>query len=305
MSSSLTALNQPNTSSLDVKVENIAPSVTILHPVGGELIQNFTEINWTSTDTAALDSGLTISIEYSSDGGSTWNSINSSTENDGEYNWNSSTVGDGNNYRIRVNSSDSAGNINSSISSSSVTISNYGPIIHDVSLNTSNVSGPFENVELIFNITRTGASIDECWGKLTLHDGNIEIYSGSQVGNNDTELLCIVETTVSQVGNFNFTPYTNDTVSHIITDTPQVSYRWDHVSIEHIYGNDSGITRAGNEEAELVIRVYDTDTSQYIHSNDGSNTADTCLYVTTDGSNYNLVESNSPTDSCDGIVILI
>ncbi|MEZ4652948.1 MAG: S8 family serine peptidase [Candidatus Eisenbacteria bacterium] len=62
----------------------VPPTVTVTAPNGGETFTagNSTNITWSSTGAVA-----NVSIDYSTNGGSSWTSITSSTTNDGSYTW--------------------------------------------------------------------------------------------------------------------------------------------------------------------------------------------------------------------------
>jgi|GEM_PF-1429530 len=62
----------------------ISPTITVISPNGGEslTIGSIHEITWTSTGTIG-----DISIDYSTDNGTSWTVIVESTENDGSYHW--------------------------------------------------------------------------------------------------------------------------------------------------------------------------------------------------------------------------
>ena len=60
------------------------PTVTVITPNGGEILTagNVYTITWTSTGSIT-----NVAIDYSTNGGSSWTAITSSTPNDGSYNW--------------------------------------------------------------------------------------------------------------------------------------------------------------------------------------------------------------------------
>ncbi|MEW5937024.1 MAG: S8 family serine peptidase [Candidatus Thermoplasmatota archaeon] len=87
-----------------------APVVSILTPAPttqDQIISGSYAITWSATDNdpaATLD----VSVFYSSDGGSTWNVLESGTDNnDGTYTWNTATVADGVNYKVKIEVTDS------------------------------------------------------------------------------------------------------------------------------------------------------------------------------------------------------
>jgi len=63
-----------------------APSVTVVHPNGGELlgIGSTDAVRWNASDNIGVDS---ISIFYSTDAGTSWDTVSTGETNDGEYSW--------------------------------------------------------------------------------------------------------------------------------------------------------------------------------------------------------------------------
>ena len=83
-------------------------SVTVLEPNGGEKWNEDAphEIKWTTTDSASVKN---VKIEYSTDNGSSYNTITDSTVNDGEHTW--LVFRDpSNNHKVRITVSDESGN---------------------------------------------------------------------------------------------------------------------------------------------------------------------------------------------------
>jgi PKD repeat protein len=92
--------------------EDNPPSITVLHPNGGESIPLGTQVQVSAraTDDTAVTS---VTFSYSSNGGSDWNSIGagtrvSGTDKDGIWNrtWNTNGLGAGSNYLIKAVASD-------------------------------------------------------------------------------------------------------------------------------------------------------------------------------------------------------
>ncbi len=99
---------------IEIIVESTSnqPSVTVLHPNGGESIPIGTEVQVSAhaTDDTAVTS---VTFSYSNNGGSTWNSIGagtivSGTDTDGIWNrtWNTNSLGAGSKYLIKAVASD-------------------------------------------------------------------------------------------------------------------------------------------------------------------------------------------------------
>ncbi len=96
--------NRPEvTDTSDAQFSIIPPTITVTSPNGGEMwvVGTQHDITWTSTgaDVGAIRNDLT--IEYSTDGGTTWKTINTGQGNDGVYTW---TIPDdvSQNCRVRI-----------------------------------------------------------------------------------------------------------------------------------------------------------------------------------------------------------
>jgi hypothetical protein len=84
-------------------VENRAPSVEVLTPNGGEILNGTITVEWDALD---FDSDpLTFDILYSGNNGSTWFALDAGLTGM-SYSWNTSEYTDGNSYMIRVIVSD-------------------------------------------------------------------------------------------------------------------------------------------------------------------------------------------------------
>jgi len=94
-------------------VFSLLAGFTMIAPNGGEVWANgFAHtISWSTTGTVA-----NVKLEYSSDGGSTYSTIVTSTANNNQYSWTPSVTSGGANYKVRVSD---ASNSNSKASSAS------------------------------------------------------------------------------------------------------------------------------------------------------------------------------------------
>ncbi|UCE17764.1 MAG: hypothetical protein JSV84_12895, partial [Gemmatimonadota bacterium] len=82
----------------------VAPEVMVLSPNGGEHISGVYEITWDAGD--ADGDIITISIEYSANGGGFWEFVVSGQENSGSYMWDTRSFANTNFGLIRVNAQD-------------------------------------------------------------------------------------------------------------------------------------------------------------------------------------------------------
>ncbi len=105
-------------------IDNTFPTISVTYPNGGELLNGWINITWTATDN--FDTALDISIEGSTDNGTTWGSINISTENDGIYHEDVSHINTAS-ALIRINATDDAGNMKSDVSDNVFTVDNTPP----------------------------------------------------------------------------------------------------------------------------------------------------------------------------------
>ena len=117
-----------------VYVDNIPPTVEVIYPNGGEVINGTTiQIQWEAKDDK--DPDLIVDIYYSNDSGNTWNLIVPNVSNTGEYIWNISRLPDGCGYMIKVVARDNAGNTGNDTSDGTFCI--------------AHVTGPGPKVEII------------------------------------------------------------------------------------------------------------------------------------------------------------
>ena len=121
------------TSASNITIDSTAPTISLTSFNGGEAIlgDSYQAITWTAADTNF--SASPISIELSSDSGSTWNSIASNLPNTGSYSWQAS-VPDATTYRVRVRATDAAGQSTMSASAANFTVSTQAPKISQTTL---------------------------------------------------------------------------------------------------------------------------------------------------------------------------
>jgi large repetitive protein len=134
--------------------DNTNPAVTVTAPATGGYQggQGNITITWSATDTNIAATPIT--LEYSPDGGSSWNSIATGEVNDGTYTWNSPGF-DGADYRIRVTAIDLAGNSTATGQSSSWTMDSTDPAATSASfiLNGGSATTITNFINAAFNAT--------------------------------------------------------------------------------------------------------------------------------------------------------
>ena len=79
---------------------NVAPTVTLTAPVGGETLGGEQDITWVASDPDG--DPVTIDLFYSVDSGDNWLSIVTDDDNDGIHSWDTALLTDGTRYRIKV-----------------------------------------------------------------------------------------------------------------------------------------------------------------------------------------------------------
>lgn len=126
-------------------IDNTLPVTTLVDPDGGDLLGGSASVTWSTTDANPGD----VLLELSADGGSSFPTVlAASAPDDGSFTWNTSALADGSNYRIRVTSTDLAGNVGATdFSAADFELDNTAPSV--------NLFGPLggENLTGTTNIT--------------------------------------------------------------------------------------------------------------------------------------------------------
>ena len=102
-------------------VDLVSPSVSLVYPVGGEVLMDEVDVRWVADDDKVAPR---IEVAVSSDQGETWSLISGLMENDGVFTWDTLSVPDGG-YRLKVTAFDGAGN-EASVSSGDFFVRNHG-----------------------------------------------------------------------------------------------------------------------------------------------------------------------------------
>lgn len=117
--------------------ENNPPQVIVTYPDGGETLTDSATITWTATDPDPGDSTLLlVDLDYSSNGGGSWNPIAIGETNDGAHFWNISGLSDGSNYLVRITVTDTGGLSDADTSDATFTI--YHPDDPSITVNYPN-----------------------------------------------------------------------------------------------------------------------------------------------------------------------
>jgi hypothetical protein len=153
------------------------PNVTLLYPTGGEIVNGIVNIQWIATDAfdPNLDGGIT--LRYSFDGGTIYQTLISFLNNTGTYNWDTTTYLDANTYKIRVDATDDDENTGQDSSDSVFTVDNTPP---ETTIAVTGTLG--ENNWYIDNVTVTLNATDETSGlkstQYRLGNGSWVNYTG-------------------------------------------------------------------------------------------------------------------------------
>lgn len=207
----------PNAETTDFTVDNTAPTVTnaLTAPDGGETVNGTYTITWNSsnvTDNIGLATDP-ITLEYSTDSGSSWTNIASNEANDGSYSW-STPDEESTNARVRIIAEDEAGNTDSDSSASDFTLDNLGPTISNLQPSDgSTISSTSTTISADYS--DGGSNVDQNSVVLTF-DGNNETSNATVNQNSisyDTGTLStgahIVNLTVEDdLGNSNSSEWT-------------------------------------------------------------------------------------------------
>ncbi len=153
-------------SDFHVDNSNEAPDVSVGYPNGGEMLKENIPIQWTSTDPDG--DTLTHSIYYSDDAGSTWNLIVGGFTDSGTdhtYDWDSTTVPDGTQYMIKVESDDGSLQ-NADMSDDMFIIDNTDPTVSMDSPNNDDlVSGEIQVQGTVSDAGGSGLDRVEIWAR--------------------------------------------------------------------------------------------------------------------------------------------
>ena len=149
-------------SASNFKVDSTAPTVLLTSFTGGQAVLGNSNqtITWNASD--ANFGSTPITIQLSSNSGSTWSTLASNLPNTGSYSWYTS-VPDSNTYRVRVTATDAAGISNTSSSTSDFVVSTQAPNLSQTTRSSPHYSRTDTSVtfggtcDTGYTITITGA----------------------------------------------------------------------------------------------------------------------------------------------------
>lgn len=124
-----------SSSTSNFTIDATAPVLSLTSMTGGQTIPNgsASSIQWSASDNLALLSNP-ISIEVSTNAGSTWSTLVSGLANSGSYAWTPSA--DGSQYRLRLTATDSVGNTTQATSAANFTVSSGSPTLTQTTLSS-------------------------------------------------------------------------------------------------------------------------------------------------------------------------
>ena len=152
--------------------EAIPPVVTVEAPNGGETweVNSLHNITWNATDNTGVDH---VNIYYTTNEGSTWITITSDAANSSPYsNWTSSISS--NQYKIRIQALDAAGNIGTDESNSNFTFAILSPEVWVSPSGSDGGSGtkgdPYGTIAFALNKVATGGTVEAFGGTYNEHN---------------------------------------------------------------------------------------------------------------------------------------
>ncbi len=117
----------PVESAADFSIDNIAPTIALTAPNGGEVWGGTQNVTWTTTDT----NPGTVDIRLSSDSGASYPTVLGASASDtGTFAWDTTIVADAATYRIQVTPTDAAANVGTPAESAAdFTVDNAPPTV--------------------------------------------------------------------------------------------------------------------------------------------------------------------------------
>ena len=204
----------------NVEVLNVAPTVEVLYPSGGEVLSKSVKINWTFSD-PSTDDTFTSKLYYSDDSGATWNLIVSlfgTSQGLNSYTWNTSPViMYSDSVLINATVVDDDSEIGSDVSDAVFTVDNQAPVVSiTLPAEHANATDNWYKGTIGINHAETDNNLDYCqylinmpgmsWTNLTCNSVlNLDTATGCMDGEN----ICTVHVRAfdkgGNVGNANVT----------------------------------------------------------------------------------------------------
>lgn len=252
-------------------IDSTAPSISLTAPNGGESVMATTPVTWSASD-AHLGS-TSITLQYSTDGGSTWVPIASGIANSGSYSWHPASL-KSTSIQIRAIAVDLAGNSSSDDSDAVFTVDTVpqGKNIRGTpgAMVTISFSGTASDLRLKFRDVNTAKIV---YGTSVAADGSITLPS--KAGVYTTEL----QNTANHSVSYGQATVTNAISGWTSTQTQSLGsyapYRvWpDSTRAIGDYTGDGfpdlafaeGTTTGGTSQAPgIYLYTYDSVTSKYV-----------------------------------------
>jgi len=221
-------------------VEDLTPpEVHLLYPNGGEIVNGIINITWTATDTfdTNLDGGIT--LRYSFDGGTVYQTLRALLDNTGFYEWDTTTTDiDADTYKIRVIAADDNNNTGQDSSESVFTVDNTPP---DTTLSVNGTLGT--NGWYINNIIVT----------LTATDSTSGIKSTKYRINN--------ESWINYTGPFSLTSDGNNTLEFYSTDNGSLI---EPIQSDRVKVDTTPPVVTFNKPRDRYLYIFDREISRFI-----------------------------------------
>ena len=202
----------------------VLQSGTLTSPNGGEKWKGGTSqvITWDKTKISDAGSGLkgtagnqSITLSYSTDGGTGWTQLATNEDNDGTYTWNPIPSLDNNAVKVRILATDNIGNISIPLDSATNFVIDSSAPTGSVSplnqyYNTSSINVPYTASDDSVSVVQTSDVTSDCWEDV------LSFTNGAQ--NNQTNLIKVT---------YNMTARDSNSVSLIIYNGQNVIFSLD------------------------------------------------------------------------------
>lgn len=300
-------------------LDRVGPSIALMSLNGGEILQGGSDamISWTATE--INPAGNPISIDYSTDSGSSWNSLAAGVSNSGSYNWTVPAI-DSTTIKVRITMIDLAGNTGSVQSSTDLIIDSIPPIAPVIVRSSAQYSNSTsvaisvicdsEYAGILFSSSATAPlATDSGWTScvstmafsVPSGDGAKTVYayskdSAGNISSSNSVTMTLDQTspmiTLTSFNSGSFKGGTTQTVTWTATDT-----NWGSQTIDIQYTEDNGTNwiplamGTANDASENFI-LPSLNTDQFQINVSGCDTAGNCASAISSASLT--VDSTSP-----------